>query len=206
MNRKAFTLIELLVTIVLFSLLLMTALYSFRFVSINIRHINNTNPQKAINFDLLRNVISSMYYYVATDENQKNINKKFYYFFNGNDKECFFITMSPLFSQNLSMVHIYYKDSKLWYEEGKLFKRGVDYLNLSNIPLNKGFILFDDIKNIKISYITNGKREDKLLRKIPNMVEMTIYKQQTLQEKYFFTVKSDNYKNLSIVIKRGFEQ
>jgi len=55
--RRAFTLIELLVTIVLFTLLLATALYSFRFASLDIRNINNTNPQKAMHYNQVRDAI-----------------------------------------------------------------------------------------------------------------------------------------------------
>jgi prepilin-type N-terminal cleavage/methylation domain-containing protein len=203
-RRGGFTLIELLVTIVLFSLLLMTALYSFRFVSINIRHINNTNPQTAINFNLLRDVIGSTYHYVVVDKIEQNIYKKFYYYFKGEKGECSFITMSPLYTEGLAMVHLRFKDSKLWYEEGKLFKKGVDYLNLDTIPMSNRFILLDNIENFEFSYNIGREKRDEVKRVIPDMVGLKmIIKSKQIQ--YYFKVKSDNHKNLSLIITRESE-
>ena len=198
MKKKAFTLIELLVTIVLFSLLLMTALYSFRFISLNIKNINNTNPQKAINYDLVRNVIGSLYYYVAVDKKEMALNKRTYHYFEGKEKECFFITMSPLYSTGLAMVHLKYEDSKLWYEEGKLFTKGVDYMSLNNIPLSHKFIILDNIKDVVFSYRVGQKNRQNISRHIPEMISLKIEEEQK-KKRYIFKIKSNNYKNITSI-------
>ena len=99
--KKAFTLVELLVTIILFSLLLVVALYSFRFASLDIKNVNNTNPKEAIYYNKLRDAISSIYPYVDVDSKEENKYKAVHYFFKGEKTECFFITSSGFFFNEL---------------------------------------------------------------------------------------------------------
>jgi len=203
MRKKAFTLIELLVTIVLFSLLLGTALYSFRFISINMRNINNTNPKTAIYYDLLRNTINSIYFYVEMDEKEKNINKKFYHYFQGKKNECFFVSSSAFFSRRLSIVHIIYKENALWYEEGEIFGKKHDYINLKNISLDKKVLLIDNVKSVSFSYFYDKKEYQELFRNIPFLITIKI-EEQFKTKVYIFSTKSDNYKHLQQVSSREF--
>ena len=203
MKRKAFTLIELLVSIILFSLLLGTALYSFRFISINMKNINNTNPKRAIYYDLLRNTINSIYFYVEMDEREQDINKKFYHYFQGKKNECFFISSSAFYSRKLSMVHIFYKENALWYEEGEIFGKGIDYMNLKNISLDKKVLIIDDVKSVSFSYFFNKKEHQELFRNIPSLLTIKI-EEKFKTRVYTFLIESDNYKHLQQVSSREF--
>ena len=202
-EKKAFTLIELLVTIVLFSLLLGTALYSFRFISINIKNINNTNPKTAIYYSLIRDSIASMYFYVEVDEKTKNPNKKFYHYFEGKKDECFFITSSAFFSRELSMVHLFYSKKKLWYEEGKIFGDEIDYKNLNSIPLNKKLLLLDNVKKLSFTYFINDKKYQTISRKIPDLIQIKIEHLFNKKE-YMFSIKSHNSKHLAQTKRKEF--
>ncbi|NOZ91563.1 MAG: type II secretion system protein [Epsilonproteobacteria bacterium] len=205
MNKRGFTLIELLVTIVLFSLLLVTALYSFRFISLNIRNINNTNPQKAVNFSLLRSSINSIYYYVEVDKNELDINKKIFYFFEGKKDECYYITNSPLFSKRLSIVHLVFKDSTLWYEEGEIFRKGVDYLNLKSVPRDNKFSILKDIQKFSFEYVSKQNTKNKLINKIPNLISI-IFTKKSKKYQYYFVIKSNNQRDRASVLSREGER
>ena len=195
--KKAFTLIELLVTIVLFSLLLATSLYSFRFISLNIRNINNTNPQQAIHYDLLRNAIGSIYYYIEKDA-KAEANRHFYHFFKGTESECFFISKSSFFSKRVALVHLKYDDGVLLYEEGEIFNREVNYLDLYNIPLPNKKILHKKLKKVHFSYVDKNVEKKKIDRQIPDLIKLELEDSKGIK-KYIFKVKSNNTKHLRSV-------
>lgn len=193
MRKSAFTLIELLVTIVLFSLLLAIALYSFRFVSINMRNINNTNPQKAINYDLLRRVLGSIYPYVEMDLKENS----FYYYFKGEDKKCRFITKSPIFYRGVAMGELDYSDGKVIYEEGKIFDKEVDYSDLNAITLNKRITIIDNVKDVKFVYFLDGDKKVEILKEIPNLIKIE-FKKDEKEREYLFSIKSDNTQQIDM--------
>ena len=198
MKKEGFTLIELLVSIVLFSLLLATALYSFRFISINIRNINNTNPIKAIKYDLLRNVFSSIDYYIDSNSNEIDIDKRLYFYFYGDKKHCRFITKSSVFYNEIVIAELYYKDKELWYKESKIFDKKIDYKNLDKIKMDKKVLILSNIEKFKFEYLFNNKKSNKLANDIPTLV--TIYfKDKSKEYSYLFYIKSNNSESLEIL-------
>ncbi|HIP11353.1 MAG TPA: type II secretion system protein [Arcobacter sp.] len=195
MKRRGFTLIELLVTIVLFSLLLGTALYSFRFISINIRNINNTNPQKAINYDLLRGVFNSIYCYIDSDSEELDIDKKFYFYFYGEANKCRFITKSSLFYKEIALGQLRYENDELWYEESKIFDKSIDYRSLDTIKMEKKVLILKGIKEMKFIYKFNNQSSSELRKKIPQLVSIT-FKDKLKEYEYSFCVKSNKVEEL----------
>lgn len=197
MKRLAFTLIELLVVIVLFSLLLATALYSFRFISINIKNINNTNPKRAIYYDLLRNSINSMYFYVTVPKLKENMKKAYYHYFIGKKHECFYVSTSSFYSDTLVLVHLEYKDGTLWYEEGDIFKKDINYLDFTKIKMQQKIRLIEDLKSFKFSYMLNEKESMHLLNKLPSAIMIKMKEQNNIV--YIFAVKAKNDKHLKYI-------
>lgn len=189
--KKAFTLIELLVTIVLFSLLLATALYSFNFITINIRNINNTNPKEAIYYDLLRRVIGSIYYYVELDETIRDKNKRYYHYFKGTQKDFYFITTSSLYSERMVIAHLKYEKRKLIYEEEELFKKEINYLKLEDIIFSKKKTIFSELKEMSFSYYYDNKEHKSVYRRIPKMITIKV-KNNKVSKRYIFKIQANN--------------
>lgn len=199
-NKPAFTLIELLVTIVLFSLLLATALYSFRFISINIRHINNTNPQRAMNFNFLKDVFSSTYYYIDTDEKVKKGRNRFYHYFEGSKKSCRFISNASVFYDELVVVQLTVKNNKLLYEEGKIFAKNIDYKKINTIKLTQKIKILENIEALNFSYERKGRKNNVISKKIPDKVQINFQKNKK-NYSYIFSIKSNNTLNLETLIR-----
>ena len=198
MRKTAFTLIELLVTIVLFSLLLATSLYSFRFLSINIKNINNTNPKKAINYALLRGSIGSIYPYVEKDAKSIDNNNDFYCYFKGDSIKFRFTTISPLFYNEISLAEFSFVDNKFIYREGKIFDKKVDYSNLDTIDLLQKVVILDNVSDVKFIYYIDGKEELNIKNKIPNLIQIKfIYYGQ--KREYLFSIKSNTIGRLNMV-------
>lgn len=196
MKKTAFTLIELLVTIVLFSLLLATSLYSFRFVSINIKNINNSNPKKAINYTLLRGAISSIYPYVEIDTTINNNN--FYCYFKGDSLKFRFITLSPIFYKTIAIAEVSFIDNKLIYREGKIFDKEVDYSKLDSIHLTKKIVISDNVSDVKFLYYIEGKKELTTKEKIPNLITIKFIHYRKERE-YVFTINSNATGRLNMI-------
>jgi len=196
--KKAFTLVELLVTIVLFSLLLVVALYSFRFASLDIKNVNNTNPREALYYHKLRDAISSIYPYVDVDLKEKNRYKAVHYFFKGEKEECFFITSSGFFFQELVMSHLYYKDKTLWYEEGIIFDKNIDYKNLETIPFTHKIMLLDNIDNLVLLYLSFNKTVKELKNILPTLITIETFKGEE-KKSYSFALQSDNTLRLGMI-------
>lgn len=201
MRRNAFTLIELLVTIVLFTLLLATALYSFRFASLDIRNINNTNPQKAIYYNKLRDAISSIYPYVHYNNKEPNIYLAYHHFFEGTAKECYFISSSGFFYQDLVLSHFFYKEGDLWYEEGKIFANDVDYTNLKAIPLKKKILLEHDISDFFFLYVSSKGASKELSKEIPTFLQI-VFEKNKKRRVYNFNVHTNGSSNLERTLNR----
>jgi prepilin-type N-terminal cleavage/methylation domain-containing protein len=201
MIRSAFTLIELLVTIVLFTLLLATALYSFRFASIDIRNINNTNPKQAIYYNKLRDAISSIYPYVHYNNKEPNIYLAYHHFFEGRDKECYFISSSGFFYQDLVLSHFFYEEGNLWYEEGKIFTAEVDYSNLNAIPLKKRVLLESDISDFFFLYVSSQGATKKLSKEIPTFLQI-VFEKNKKRKVYNFDIHSNGSANLERTLNR----
>ena len=188
-NRYAFTLIELLVTIVLFSLLLVVALYSFRYVSLNIRNINNTNPQTAMTFNLLKDVFSSVYPYIDTDTSKRVGRERYYHYFEGKEKSCRFVSSSSLFYDELIVVHLFLEDEKLYYAEGNIFSKEIDYKNLDAIKLKQKIKVLDNVEMISFSYKLNDKSYKHISRVIPEGIRIN-FEKRSKKYSYIFSVKS----------------
>ncbi len=196
--KKAFTLVELLVTIVLFSLLLVVALYSFRFASLDIKNVNNTNPKEAMYYHKLRDSISSIYPYVDVDPKEQNRYMAVHYFFKGEKEECFFITSSGFFFQELVMSHLYYKDKRLWYEEGIIFDKSIDYKNFETIPLTHRVMLLDNIDKLFLSYLSVNKIVKELHNVLPSLITIETFKGEE-KKVYSFALQSDNTLKLGLI-------
>ena len=195
MKKNGFTLIELLVTIVLFSLLLATALYSFRFISINIRNINNTNPEKAINYHLLRGAFNSLYYYIDSNSDEMDIDKRLYFYFYGDSSRCRFITKSSIFYNQIVIAELSYKDKELWYKESKIFDKKINYKHLDKIKMDKKFLVLKNIEELKFRYTFESNERNRLEKKIPKLVDIE-FKSNLKNYSYLFYIKSENINKL----------
>ena len=204
MKKTGFTLIELLVTIILFSLLLATSLYSFRFLPINLRNINNTNPTKVINYALLRGAISFIYSYVQSSNTISNIDENFYYYFVGEHQKCRFITLSPIFFDEIAIGELSVVDNKLIYGESKIYDKGIDYSHLDRLVLPKEFTVIDNISEVKFLYYLNNHALLEINREIPNLIKIA-FKQGKQDIVYFFDIQSENRGQLEM-IKTQFKE
>jgi hypothetical protein len=165
---------------------------------LDIKNVNNTNPKEAIYYNKLRDAISSIYPYIDIDTKEENKYKAVHYFFKGQKKECFFTTSSGFFFQELVISHLYYEDKRLWYEEGIIFDKNIDYKKLETIPLTHKIIIANDLDKLSFSYLSLNQIVSKLKNKFPTLITIEMFKGED-KRIYSFSLSSRNTLRLGMV-------
>ena len=148
--RKAFTIIEVIITFIILSILIFFAIYSFRFSIKNIKNAAYYLPQNAIAFSALDRILGGIFYFVIEKKP-----KEFVFYFKGDDKQIEFITTSPLFTEELTLVKLQFNGSKLLYTGEKLYHKKSDIQKPKLTKKATTSTLIDQVQTLNISYISS---------------------------------------------------
>jgi prepilin-type N-terminal cleavage/methylation domain-containing protein len=185
--KKAFTLLEVLITIMLMTLLMSSAMFSFKFFLDRLDKTELSLPHDAMSYEYINRVISGLYFYPV--EVIKNFKLEDEYFFKTTSTSFSFITSTPIFYDRISVAKVEYKDNKLIYYESKLYSKEQDFKNPKILAKDFSYLLKKDIKNFKIKYSFYKKTN------IPKNIELTFDN----SEKWIFMIISNNIKYKSIL-------
>ncbi|UCN00590.1 prepilin-type N-terminal cleavage/methylation domain-containing protein [Sulfurimonas sp. SWIR-19] len=186
--RKAFTLVEMLVGVVLLTLLIGVALFSFRLQLITIHKTKLSSINSAISYTQLRSVITSMKYYALQEYDivKRVIPHSWYYFFDADAKKMKFITINPLFSNVDSLVCLTCKDKQLMYEEEPLYAN-MNFLQPDFSEEKKVLTLMKNLEKCSFSYKTRDEKQVTSLKNdLPRAVQINI---EQNNKKYTFYIK-----------------
>jgi len=189
--RKAFTLVELLVAVVLLTLLMGTALFSYRQVLLNITKSQKSTFNEVLKVHQIRTSIESMQDYVVDDYNQFNQPmKQLHSFFLGKEYYFQYISLNPTLSNIPSLSSFECKDNSLVYREEPLYKR-IDVnrpIFLQDSPI---VVYWKDIESCKFEYFFHKKHLAELKNKIPTAIKIDFVDNNEKEHTIFTTVKSD---------------
>jgi len=184
--KKSFTLIEILVAIFLLSLLLATAMFSFRLFIKSSDSVSVNIPKKAIAYEWIDKSISGMYPYVL----QENNNYK--YFIHYNKKKLTYVSSIPLYYTDLVLVQLECKDNKLIYKESPIYNKFQNYKNPKIIENNSTkMVLLDNLEKCQI----NCKKNKNFLKEVDLILN---------SQKWIFTPKN-SWVNLKKILKGKVE-
>jgi len=197
--RKAFTLVELLVAVVLLTLLIGTALFSYRQVLLNITKAEKSTFNEVLKVHQIRTSIESMQYYVVDNYNQFNQPmKQLHHFFNGNDYSFSYISLNPNFSTIPSLSQFECKENQLIYTEEPLYGR-LDLNRPEFLEERQSVVYWDDLLSCKFSFFLFQKRLERLDDEIPFAIQIDLMDANEKEETIFITIKSDyNLSNTEI--------
>lgn len=197
--RKAFTLVELLVAVVLLTLLIGTALFSYRQVLLNITKAEKSTFNEVLKVHQIRTSIESMQYYVVDNYNQFNQPmKQLHHFFNGNDYSFSYISLNPNFSTIPSLSQFECKENQLIYTEEPLYGR-LDLNRPEFLEERQSVVYWDELLSCKFSFFLFQKRLERLDDEIPFAIQIDLMDANEKEETIFITIKSDyNLSNTEI--------
>jgi len=189
--KKAFTLVELLVAVLLLTLLMGTALFSYRQVLLNITKAQKTTFNEILKIHQIRTSIESMQPYVIDEYNHFNQPmKKLHILFNANEQGLKYVSLNPSFSTIPSLSELRCVEDKLIFKEEPLYQ----HLNL-NQPVfsqeHKEMIYWEEIYDCKFSYVIREKRVEVVNNELPSFVELTFLDNDAKLHTIAISVKSD---------------
>ena len=190
--KKAFTLVELLVAVLLLTLLIGTALFSYRQVLLNIKKAQISTFTEILKIHQIRTSIESIQPYVVDEYNHFNQPmKKLHIFFDGNEQGLTYISLNPTFSNTPSLSELKCIDNKLIYKEEPLYS---GYLNLNQPKFSKKHkekIYWQEISDCKFSYIVQEKRVNIAKNELPSFVELFFSDNDAKLHTLVISIKSD---------------
>lgn len=190
--KKAFTLVELLVAVVLLTLLIGTALFSYRQVLLNITKAQTSTFNEILKVHQLRTSIESMQHYVVDEYNQFNQPmKKLHIFFEGDEDGFRFITLNPTLSNIPSLSSFECKDNSLIYKEEPLYGR-IDVRKPDFLEDSPFEVYWKDITACKFEYEHYRGTINRLKDSLPLALKISFKEQDNEKEHLIFTtIKSD---------------
>ncbi len=190
--KKAFTLVELLVAVLLLTLLMGTALFSYRQVLINITKTQQKTFNDILKVHQIRTSIESMQPYVVDEYNNFNQPmKKLHIFFNGDRDGLTYISLNPTFSTIPSLSKLKCIDNKLIYKEEPLYTGS---LNLNQPEFSKNYtkkIYWKEINDCRFSYILQENRVEMIKNQLPSLVEFSFVDKDEKLHTMDISIKSD---------------
>jgi len=196
-KREGFTLIEMLVAIVLVSLLVSLAMFSFKYQFTIIKRAKSNGIKTLLRYNQLRSSLQSMDYYVVDDYNTfQNPMKRLHFYFNANKTEVDYITKNPIFSDNISVVKLFCKDKNLMYQEEPLYKR-INFLEPEVKKDSQKAILFKNLDKCEFSYSIQNKQLDVLKEILPESIIINIKNKNI--EPIYVNIKSDYNISLGVM-------
>ena len=189
--KKAFTLVELLVAVLLLTLLIGTALFSYRQVLLNITKAQTSTFNEVLNVHQIRTSIESMQHYVVDDYNQFNQPmKKLHSFFLGNQHYFQYISLNPTLSTTPSLSSFECKNSSLVYKEEPLYQR-IDVNRPKFLDDSPFIVYWEDIESCQFEYTLHEKVLNDLTNKIPTAIKIDFIDSNEKEHTFFINIQSD---------------
>ena len=189
--KKAFTLVELLVAVLLLTLLIGTALFSYRQVLLNITKAQTSTFTEVLKVHQIRTSIESMQHYVVDEYNQfDQPMKKLHSFFGGNQHYFQYISLNPTLSTIPSLSSFECKDNSLIYKEEPLYQR-IDVNRPAFLDDTPFIVYWEDIQSCQFEYTLHGKVLNDLTNKIPTAIKIDFIDSNEKEHTLFSNIQSD---------------
>jgi prepilin-type N-terminal cleavage/methylation domain-containing protein len=198
--KNAFTLVEMLVAIVLISLLIGVAVFSFRLQLINVHKSRSEGIRRAIVSAQIHRVLESMKHYAVQDYDRLNqpIPRTWHEFFQGSSTRMLFVTTHPILSHADALVELSCHEGSLLYREQTLFGT-MDFLRPALTDASHRISLIKGLQSCRFEYFDHqGLGHENYENQVPEAVHILLERKRRPRE-YFVTVKSENNLTATII-------
>jgi len=189
--NKGFTLIEILISIIIFSIIIALASYSFSLYANDIKKMINPYPSEAVNVSRLDDALRSVFYFTASKENIYG-EKHFFVYFYGNNNSMQFITAEPINIKSIAVCKLFLDNGTLKLEESPVYCKFNDYKNpFVTEKCIKDINILNNIEQLDIMYYKNGNKLTSLKEEIPEFIEMKLTNKNDKKFTLLFKVMSN---------------
>ena len=196
-KKGAFSLVEMLVAVLLISLLIGVAIFSFKHQLIVIQKTQKIGLNRVLTYNQIRSSIQAIKYYVVDDyDNLNKPMKNLHVYFNGNEKEVNYITENPLFSDEIAVVKLKCLDTELIYQEEPLYGN-IDFLRPEIIEDSRETILYDNLQKCEFNYFVKEYEMTSVVDEIPTLIAVNVVSKD-IENSIYVNIKSDY--NISVGI------
>lgn len=173
-SRKAFSILETLVAVFILTLLITTAVYSFRFVLLHLSKQEFSGIDRLLSYTQLRASLESMRYFVVDNYDAfLNPMDDLHYFFDGEQTQMIYITQNPIFSDAIAVAKLECKEQQLLYTEEPLYGR-IDFTKPHILDDSAQRVLFENLVTCQFFYHKNGQTQINMQRELPASVELKL--------------------------------
>lgn len=197
-SKTAFSLVEMLIALILISLLIGLAVFSFKHQLLIIQKTKKTGINKVLVYNQLRSSIQSMKYYVVDDYDiLNNQMKNLHFYFSGTKTEMNYITISPLFSDDIAVVELLCNGNELVYKEEPLYDN-IDFLRPHVLEESREISIYKNLDKCEFEYFYGENKFEILNNIVPTTVVLNIISQD-IYDPLYINVKSDYNTSLGII-------
>ena len=184
-----FTLIELLIALVVFSIMVGLAAYTFRFYIGIAKRVLTPYPEEAVAFANLREAINNVFYYICNRKGLASKDDYFVYFY-GSEREVKFVTSRTILGNFCSLCRLYEKNNALMLDASPIYSPENNYLS-PMLKNPKRITLITGIKNLRIEYYKKGTLlPEEIKEQIPSLIAIHFIKDGK-ERSIYCSVKSD---------------
>jgi len=174
-NNSGFTLVELLISLVIFSLLSLSATISLSLIGDIVRRTDLNYAEQTRVFSVLQDSLKSTFSYVGQKKDYMSNRLDFYNYFYGSPHEITFVSTRGQIYDGLVMAHVYQRESSLYMEETRLYDLNYAYLSPDlNERAVKPLLLANDVKKFDVRYFTAQKWRNKSTEQFPELIEIVL--------------------------------
>lgn len=172
--KRAFTLVEMLVAIVLISLLIGVAVFSFRLQLMSVQKTKTEGLNAVLKYNQIKSAFESIKYYVVQEfDALGRPMRQFDDFFSGDEKHALFITNNPVYSDKVSLVELSCSEGELVYKEQPLYSKYMNYLRPSFTQDHfRTLKIYKDLSRCEFYYID---LHEVLMRNMTKKIPKEIY-------------------------------
>ncbi len=181
---------EMLIAVILISLLIGVAMFSFKHLLLTMKKTDFKGINKVLKFNQLRTSIQSIKYYVVDDYDMLNHSmKNIHHYFSGTKMTMRYITSSPIFSEDIAVVKLSCIDESLVYKEEPLYGK-IDFLRPGVLEESRQINIYNDLEVCKFEYFIKDKKFESVANEIPTAINIKI-KNNKQKVDLYTNIKSD---------------
>jgi len=193
-GNAGYTVVELIVSLVILGVVISLGATSFKLFTDRLEKKHRISPVYAVHFSWLLSSINSLLFYSVESKEDDKLKEEFYFYFEGTGKTVSYISKAAITkTRQFPVIHtLEFLNGQIVLFETDLYSNNQNYLDpAKGNEDSKMVVLFDEVKDLNLTYKINNQFVQSLTRRIPESIRMEIEFKNSLKTIYDFNIKSN---------------